>query len=140
MSDAQLYFTALNRTSQLTPEKIDAGLKFIQSGKLDRLRDKNLCEKVFVDYFGGEYAPILNVDNLRNILRRYLGADVYSWYEKKFNCSEQIKHFAEENYRKNFVSKVIDKVRSLTAEEAQKYLEELIAKDTLLGIRVLKNS
>ena len=32
------------------------------------------------------------------------------------------------------------RLHEMSAEEAQKYLQELIEKDTLLGIRVLKNS
>lgn len=141
LNDAQLCFQALNKSLQLSAEKIDAALNFLHSGKLERLRDKNRCEKIFVEYFGGEnYSLVLDVESLRKILRQNLGEDVYSWYSKKFHCSTHIKNFAEDNYRKNFVAKVREKVRALSAEEAQKYLEELIEKDTLLGIRVLKNS
>ena len=69
---------------------------------------------------------MLDVDNLKKILRKNLDTDVYSWYEKKFNCEKKIKNFAEDNYRKNFVPKVRKKVRSLTAEEAQNILRNLL--------------
>ena len=140
LNDAQLYFLALNKNSSLNAEQIDDGLKFLQSDKLKRLNDKNFCEKSFVEYFGGEYTLVLDAENLKKILRKNLGADVYSWYANRQNCKAYVEKFARENYRKNFVVKVREKVRSLTAEQAQKYLEELIEKDALLGIRVLKNS
>ncbi|MBR5913419.1 MAG: hypothetical protein IKZ58_03510 [Selenomonadaceae bacterium] len=140
LNEAQLYFSALNKTSSLTPEKIDAAIKFLQNDKLKRLQDKNFCEQSLVNYFGGEYVTVLDAESLKKILLKNLGSDVYSWQARKFNCKSQIENFAKENYRKNFVSKVREKVRSLTAAEAKKYLEELIEKDTLLGIRVLKNS
>ena len=140
LSEAQLYFSALNKSSSLPSEKIDAAIKFLQSDKLKRLQDKNFCEQSLVNYFGGEYTLVLDADNLKKILRKSLGADVYSWHSNRFSCKTQVENFARENYRKNFVGKVREKVRSLTAEEAKKHLEELIEKDTLLGIRVLKNS
>ena len=51
-----------------------------------------------------------------------------------------IEKFAQDSYRQKYLVKVKSKIRNLSAEAAQKYLEELIDKDTLLGIRVLKDS
>lgn len=142
LDEAQSYFAALNKKSQLTNETaLDTAIKFIRSDKLSRLKDKKSCEQMFVNYFCGEdYSIVVDVDNLRGILRRCLGSDVYSWFSKKDNCTAQIRAFADKNYREKFLSVVREKIHELSAEEAQKYLEELIDKDTLLGIRVLKNS
>ena len=139
---AQTYFSALNKTGSLSNETaMDAALKFIRGDKLSRLADKEFCNRAFVNYFCGEnYSVVVNAENLRGILKRYAGNDVYSWFAKKKNCETQIKSFAEKNYRENFLSAVREKIHKLTAEDAQKYLEELIYKDTLLGIRVLKDS
>ena len=105
------------------------------------LADKKSCERDFLKYFCGEdYSFVFTAEDLREVLRRRLGNDVYSWFSNKKNCDYQIKVFAEKNYREKFLPAVREKVRELSAEEAQKYLEELIYKDTLLGIRVLKNS
>ena len=94
-----------------------------------------------MNYFCGEnYSVVVTAEDLRRVLRQCVGDNVYSWFAKKKICEPQIKAFAEKNYRENFLSAVREKIRELTAEEAQKYLEELIDKDTLLGIRVLKNS
>ena len=142
LDDAQPYFSALNKKSQLMNEAaLDEAIKFICGERLARLADKKSCEREFVKYFCGEnYSVVVGVDDLRELLRKNLGSNVYSWFSNRKNCEAEIKAFAEKNYREKFLSIVREKIRGLSAEEAQKYLEELIDKDTLLGIRVLKNS
>ena len=142
LEEVQLYFPALNKKSQLANEAaLDKAIKFIRSDKLSRLADKDFCNRAFVNHFCGEnYSVVITVEELREILLRCIGSDVYSWFDKKKICEAQIRAFAEKNYREKFLSAVREKIRELSAEEAQKYLEELIDKDTLLGIRVLKNS
>jgi len=121
-------------------EQFDDALKFLQSDKLTRLKDKNFCEREFVKYFCGDnYSVVMTAENLREVLRRDAGKKVYAWYKQKSNCEDKIKFAAARNYHKNYVGKVREKIRELTAEQAQNYLEELIEKDALLGIRVLKN-
>ncbi|MBQ3442854.1 MAG: hypothetical protein IJG33_06370, partial [Selenomonadaceae bacterium] len=142
LDEAQSYFSALNKKSQLTNEvALDAAIKFIRSDKLARLDDKKSCERAFVNYFCGEdYSVVITTEDLREILRRHLGNNVYSWFSNRKNCESQIRAFAEKNYQEKFLPTVREKIHELSAEEAQKYLEELIVRDTLLGIRVLKNS
>ena len=142
LDKAQEYFSAINKKSQSMNETtLDAALKFIRGDKLSRLADKKSCERAFVNYFCGEnYSVVVTAEDLREILYQRFGNDVYSWFSNRKNCEAQIRAFAEKNYREKFLSTVREKIRELTAEEAQKYLEELIDKDTLLGIRVLKNS
>lgn len=142
LDEAQSCFSALNQKSQLANETaLDAAIKFIRSDKISRLADEKFCERAFVNYFCGEnYSVVVTAENLRRILLQSVGGNVYSWFAKKKICEPQIKAFAEKNYRENFLSVVRKKIRELSAEEAQKYLEELIVRDTLLGIRVLKNS
>lgn len=142
LDEAQSYFSALNKKSQLTNEvALDAAIKFICSDKLARLADKKSCERAFVNYFCGEnYSVVITTEDLREILRQHLGNNVYSWFSNRKNCESQIRDFAEKNYQEKFLPTVREKVHELSAEEAQEYLEELIVRDTLLGIRVLKNS
>ena len=119
---------------------MDAAISFIRGEKLARLTDKEFCEQEFMKYFCGDYARVIEAEELRKILRQTLGKDVYSWFAGKKNCELRIKVFAEKNYREKYLPEVRRKIHGLSAEDAQKYLEELIDKDTLLGIRVLKNS
>lgn len=141
LSETQNIFNALNRNSQSLSEKeVESALKFIQSDKLKCLQDKNFCEETFVNFFGGEYAPVLQADELRKILQEKSGDNAYNWYAEKYNCKDKIEFHAKINYHNRFVAQVQQKIHELSAEQAQKYLEELINKDVLLGIRVLKNS
>ena len=142
LEEAQSYFPLLNKSVQMSNEKtLDAALKFIRGDKLARISDKKSCEQMFLNYFCGEdFSVVTTVEDLRKVLRRTLGKDVYSWFAKKDNCVVKLRSVADKNYREKFLSVVREKIHELTAEEAQRYLEELIEKDTLLGIRVLKNS
>ncbi|MBQ7705973.1 MAG: hypothetical protein IJT73_11225 [Selenomonadaceae bacterium] len=141
LREAQNIFSALNRNSQnLSENEIETALNFIQSDKLKCLQDKNSCEKAFVNFFGGEYSPVLQANDLRKILQEKSGDNVYNWYDEKYNCKNKIEAYAQNNYHKYFITQVQKKIHELSAEQAQKYLEELIKKDVLLGIRVLKNS
>ena len=142
LDEAQLCFAALNQKMPPANEAaLDAALKFIRGDKLARLANKEYCEQAFVKYFcGDDYATVVGLAELREILRRRLGNDVYSWFSKKDNCRARINFLADKSYREKFLPVVREKVRKLSAEDAKKYLEALIEKDTLSGIRVLKNS
>lgn len=142
LSEARNIFTALNKNSQsLSEAEIELALSFIQSDKLKCLQDKNFCEKAFVNFFCGEdYSIVLTPEELQNILKKKIGDNVYKWYDEKHNCKNNIEFHAKINYHKHYVKKVQQKIHELSAEQAQQYLEDLIHKDVLLGIRVLKNS
>lgn len=138
--NAQKIFDALNRTSYLPTEKdIDDAIDFLQSDKLDVLKDIEKCEKKFIEFFAGEYSYVItSADELRDQIRTVVGSNVYDWYAKVNSCKSKIRQFATERYQLKFCSQAKEKVRKFTAEEAQKYLDELIDKDPLLGINILK--
>lgn len=138
--NAQKIFEALNRTSYLPTEKdIDDAIEFLQSDKLDVLKNIEKCEKKFIEFFADEYSYVItSADELRDQIRTVVGSNVYNWYAKANSCKPKIRQFATERYRLKFCSQAKEKVRKLTAEEAQKYLDELIDKDPLLGINILK--
>lgn len=142
LTEAQTYFDALNGKSDLPNEAaLDGALQFIRSGKLKRLEDATLCTELFQKYFCGEdYSVVVDVENLRKILRLSVGSDVYTWFSRRTNCLGQIRSLADESYRQKYLPIVRQKIRALNSQEAQRYLEELINKDTLFGIRILKNT
>ena len=133
---AQKIFDALNRTSYLPTEKdIDDAIDFLQSGKLGILKNTDICVKRFIDFFAGEYAYVItSADELRDQIRAATGTKVYDWYAKANSCKSKIRQFATERYQLKYRSQAKERVRKLTAEQAQKYLDELIDKDPLLGI------
>ena len=137
---AQRIFDALNRTTNLPTEKdIDEAISFLQSGKLNTLKDTESCTKKFIEFFAGEYAYVItSADELRDQIRSSVGAKVYDWYAKVNSCKAGIKQFATDRYQLMYCSKAKARIKKLTAEQAQKYLDELIDKDPLLGINILK--
>ena len=138
--NAQKIFDALNRTSNLPTEKdIDDAIGFLQSGKLNVLKDMESCTKRFIDFFAGEYAYVItSADELRDQIRAAAGTKVYDWYAKANGCKAKIRQFATERYQLKYRSQAKERIRKLTAEQAQKYLDELIDNDPLLGINILK--
>ena len=137
---AQKVFDALNRTSNLPTERdIDEAIEFLHSDKMSILKDIKACEQQFIKFFAGEYSYVISsADELRDQIRSVAGSRVYDWYAKVNSCKPRIKQFATERYQIKFRSQAKEKVRKLTAQEAQKYLDELIDKDPLLGINILK--
>lgn len=137
---AQKVFDALNKTSYLPTEKdIDDAIEFLNSGKLNTLKDIDGCTKTFIEYFAGEYSYVVtSADELRDVLRSVAGTNVYDWYAKASGCKAAIRQFATERYQLKYRSQAKDRIRKLTAEQAQKYLDDLIDKDPLLGINILK--
>ena len=137
---AQKVFDAINRTSNLPNENdIDDAIEFLQSNKMGILCDKVECEKRFIEMFSGYYSYVItSADELRDIIRSVAGSNIYDWYAKRKNCESKIIQFASDRYKSKYSVQAKSKVHRLTAEQAQKYLEELIDKDPLLGIRILQ--
>ena len=137
---AQKIFDALNRTSYLPTEgDIDDAIAFLSDAKLKVLKDEKKCEEMFIKFFAGDYSYVVtSADELRDQIRSVAGNKVYDWYAKVNSCKETVKKFATDRYQMKYRSKAKEKVRKLSAEEAQKYLDKLIDNDPLLGINILK--
>ena len=137
---AQSVFSALNKTSNLPSEnETDKAISFIKSKSMEVLKDIKKCEKLFIEYFCGEYSYVIeNPDALRDRIRSVLKIQPYEWYYKRDAIKDEIIKLAQECYALKYRSMVKDKVRKMTAEEAQKFLDELVDKDPLLGISILK--
>lgn len=140
ITTAQQVFAALNRTINLPSEEvIDNAIAFVSSGKLRVLENEKNCVKEFIQYFCDEYAYVVeDADALRDKLRQIAGNSVYDWYSKKPQCKAALKEMATSRYKTKYRAKAKERVHTLTAEQAQKYLEQLIENDPLLGIRILQ--
>ena len=137
---AQNCFAALNSQTTLANDSdLNAALKFIQSDEITALAKKDKCSEDFRSYFCGDLRLIVDDDNLRAILRKHAGDDVYSWFTKKKICEVHIRAFAKKNYAKKFLPTVRKIIRDMNAQEAKKYLDDL-TQDMLFGVRILENS
>lgn len=137
---AQKIFDALNGTSYLPTEgDIDDAIAFLSDTKLKVLKDEKKCEEMFIKFFAGDYAYVVtSADELRDQIRSVAGNKVYDWYARVNSCKDVVKKFATERYQLKYRSKAKEKVRKLSAEEAQKFLDKLLDNDPLLGINILK--
>ncbi len=140
ITTAQQVFAALNRTINLPSEDvIERAIVFVTSGKLNILKDISACTKEFIQYFCDEYAYVVeDADTLRDTLRKIAGNNVYDWYSMKTQCKSALRDMATNRYKTKYRAKAKERVHTLTAEQAQKYLEQLVDNDPLLGIRILQ--
>ena len=140
ITKAQQVFGALNRTLNLpSEEKMDEAISFIESKKMNALEDVEACRNSFVKYFCDEYFYVVeDADVLRDSLREIVGNDIYDWYFKKPQCMARLRELATNRYKTKYRAKAKEKIRTLTAKQAQQYLEQLIENNPLLGIRILQ--
>ena len=138
---AQSVFAALNKESVFASEsEIDKAIVFINGRSLAILKDKEKCDKAFIEYFCAEYSCVVeNADALRDRIRTLTSSSVYEWFFNRDTFRKDIIKYAKERYELKYRSQVKDRVRKMTAEEAQKFLDELIENDPLLGINILKS-
>lgn len=140
LSQVQNVFSALNKTTNLPNESdIDKAIAFINSKSLSILSDVKKCESIFIQYFCGEYAYVVeSSDGLRDWIRNITNASVYDWFFMRDRLRSEIIRYATSCYESKYKTRVKAKVHNMSAEEAQKFLNELIEKDPLLGINILK--
>lgn len=140
ITTAQQVFDALNKTINLPSEEaIDKAIQFINSSKLDVLEDTAVCTVDFIQYFCDEYAYVVeDADSLRDTLREIAGNNIYEWYSQKARCKSALHDMATNRYKTKYRAQAKERVRTFTAEQAQRYLESLIENDPLLGIRILQ--
>lgn len=138
---AQSVFAALNNESTMPSEsEIDRAISFINSRSFAILKDKEKCDKAFIEYFCGEYSYVVeNADGLRDRIRTLTPSSVYEWFFSRDALRKEMIKYSKERYELKYRSKVKDKVRNLSAEDAKKFLDKLIEDDPLLGINILKS-
>lgn len=141
IAEAQQAFGALNKSLSLpTEDGIDKAIAFVRSSRLEVLKDIQSCTKAFIRYFCDEYAYVVeDADALRDTLRQVAGSNVYDWYIRKPQCREQLRTMATRRYQSKYQAKAKERIQTLSATQAQQYLEQLIEKDPLLGIRILQD-
>lgn len=140
ITKVQHVFGALNKTLNLpSEEQIDGAISFIESSQMDILRDIGVCQDRFVKYFCEEYSYVIeDADAIRDLLRETAGNNVYDWYFKKPQCAVKLREMAANKYKSKYRTKAKEKIHTLTAEQAQQYLEQLVENDPLLGIKILQ--
>lgn len=138
---ASKVFDLINKTRTASSESeiVDA-IAFINDYKMNILLSMEKCDILFKEYFCGEYSYIIdNIDELKNTIELAAGKEVYEWYAKKMSIDNYVKKLAYQKYDQTYKPKVKEKIKQLSPEKAQKYLQELIEDKPLVGINILKN-
>lgn len=144
LNDARAAFGIINRAQMsASEEQINSAISFLTSSKnMYKLNDISLCNRIFKEFISGEYDLIINdndMEEIKSILLRKLGSNVYEWYVRKGEIDNIVKEYASDKYRKSYYSVVFQKIDSLSPEKAKDYLKELIKNEPLVGIRIMKN-
>lgn len=138
---AQSVFAVLNKESAFASEgEIDKAITFINSKALSILNNREQCAKLFIEYFCGDYSYVVGTaDALRDRIKMTTSQSVYEWFFMRDKLKTDILSFVKEMYTLKYRSQAKERVRKMTAEEAQHFLNELIENDPLLGINILKS-
>jgi len=118
---------------------VDEAINFITSGILDKLIDIERCNAEFKKYFSGVYDAIVDdIEDLKVQIKQSLNGSVYEWTAKKSTIDVVVKRLAEKQYAEVYKEKVKQKIRQLSPEKAQRFLEELVEDKPLVGINILQ--
>ena len=123
-------------------QAINNVVKQNDSFRIHIIKQNNTVKQYISDFkpFDIDVINITSSDELRDQIRSVAGTFVYDWYAKAQNCKDVVRQFATNRYKQKFRSKAKEKVKKLSAEQAQKYLNECIDKYPLLGINILKGN
>jgi len=110
--------------------KIDDSINILKTNPIiKRLTDTDYREGAFKDYVSGEYGLILSdIREIKKLLLGKLGKGVYDWFFQKVKIDGIIKLYAEDKYKKEYVTNVLNRIDSLEAQKAKAYLKDLIKK------------
>jgi len=103
------------------------------------LIDIERCNAEFKKYFSGVYDAIVDdIEDLKVQIKQSLNGSVYEWTAKKSTIDVVVKRLAEKQYAEVYKEKVKQKIRQLSPEKAQRFLEELVEDKPLVGINILQ--
>jgi len=141
ITNIQKTFEIINKTRTAMHEnEIDEAIEFITSGNLGKLSDDQLCNSDLKKYFAGEYELLIDdVDELKRMIKQHVHINVYDWIIQKSSIETVVKNLAEKRYTEFYKTKVKEKIKQLSPEKAQRFLEELIEDKPLVGINILQS-
>jgi hypothetical protein len=138
--DYSLIFDYLNESNQPnTEESVIHAEKILEQKVFPKIKDLETCDSAFVSYFSGKYlALIKDAEELKDALIKALGGTVYHWTNQRKAADRAVANFAREKYATTYKQQVVNRINSLTADEAQKMLMDLAEDEPLVGIQLLK--
>ncbi len=142
VQEAKQVFDIINEGKATTSDdKIEKAIAFLNTNKaVGLLNNMGRCNMVFKSYVCGEYDLLLSdVEEIKELLIKRLGNNVYDWFIQKDSIDKIIKEIATERYNTTYYNEVFNKIDKLPPEQAKKYLKDLIKNEPLVGIKIMKS-
>jgi len=141
INDARAAFEIINKSFASSENQIDIAISFLdQSKKIRQINNPVQCDAVFKQYISGDFEMLItDLDEVKDLLIKKLGNNVYDWYMRKHEIDGIVKEYCTDKYKTSYYSKVFQKIDSLSPEKAKEYLKELIKNEPLVGIRIMKD-
>lgn len=143
IADASEIFDLINQGDSPADEnKTEKAILFLETNnKCKKLSDTEFCNNIFKDYAAGDYALLINnIDDMKNVLFGAIEGPVYDWIIKKTAVNKVIKEYAEEKYLKTYYLEVEKKIEEFKPDEVVLYFKELIRKEPLIGMQIMKDN
>ena len=137
INDLRKAFDAINdKTSSVA--KVEAALDFfrVHSEAFDWFVSTK-ADEAFRRRVVGRYATVLtDLGKVRERLERSLGPDVFGWLDDS-RRDDALKGLAESEYNLHCAERVRNKVKAMGADEAKRYLSELVMNSLDVGLAIL---
>lgn len=139
--DARKAFNTINSAVKYSPDEAaaNAALNFIQTHGdfFASLNDATARDKAFREGIIGKNDVLLSVSQVKEHLRKKLIQEPNDWYKLSAAQSE-VEKLAQYEYEGPGYAKVSEIVDEMDAATAKKYLKELIEKNMIVGIEILR--
>lgn len=142
---AKIAFDTINdvvKKKKVDVHNIETAMNFLASHKalLQRLSDSSAREVAFRKKIIGHYDVLLtNVDEVKQYLERTLMEAPYDWFHLG-SLTEALRRKAEYEYTDVGYAAAVKKIDSMDVADVKRYLKELIEKNMIVGIEIIRDN
>lgn len=137
---AKIAFNAINKKQQ-DSSTIEKTIEFIEHADFfEAMSDQAKRDEAFTRTIIKSYAVMLtDVDEVRDYLTKMNTADPYDWYGM-LSIEDKLREMAEFKYNESGCNVALERIDSMSVEDAKKYLKDLIKNNMIVGMEIIKNS
>ncbi len=121
-----------------SPSRIENALEFLTlHSEVFKWFDGTKADEAFRAHVLGRYASVLtDFDKVRSRLEKNLGIEVCDWLTDP-RREDVLRKMAESEYNLNCAERVRDRIKAMGADEAKRYLVELVVNSLDVGLSIL---
>ena len=119
----------------------ERAIEFLTTNKdIHTLQDIQKCNEIFRQFISGEYDKLItDTKEIKELLTKQLGENVYDWFINKVSIDRVVKQYAENKYKTVYYKEVLAKIDNLDPQKVRDYLKELVKNEPLVGIKIIEN-